>query len=422
MTAVVLVSTYEGGMQPLSLGTATAHLRAANHSVACYDDTVASPGMDALCSADLVAFSVPLYESVQRAGDLCVELRKRNPDVPIVFYGAHAVLQRASLLALGASGIVLGDWEDTLVQVAGCISKAAPLDGIAGLATVIYPASHVYHRSGHRMPDRSSLPALSQYAYVEAQKRLGPNTLMGNVETARGCRFACTYCSVFASNNKKVTVFDADITHQDIVQLVYFGATHICFTDAEFLNAPSNALEVVRRMHREFPDLTFDFTTRADLIAENPARIEELVSLGGRFVTSAFEFPSQRVLDAVNKQFTVSTLERALSVCRAAGLGINPTFLLFNPWTTFDDLGQFGEFVARNDLENAIEPVQFATRLWLYKGSHLLHRPEVRSTIVKEHMFNYEWQHPEAEVEELFAMMSAEASTSSALKRCCLKC
>lgn len=422
MISVVLVSTYEGGMQPLTLATATAHLRAANHQVVCYDDSIAQPPIDALCGADLVAISIPLYESIQRAADLLAEVIKSRPESVVVLFGPHAFLQRNALLALGAAGVVLGDWEDTLVQVAARVSDELPLDGVSGLATAGWTGSHVYHRAGHRTPDRSSLPALDRYVYAEASKRIGPDTVMGNVESARGCRFACTYCSIFASNHKKVTVFDPEVTYQDIANLVHAGATHICFTDAEFFNAPANALDVARRMHREFPHLTFDFTTRADLIAENSARIEEVVSLGARFVTSAFEFPSERVLEAVNKQFSVLTLEKALTVCRAAGLGINPTFLLFNPWTTFDDLGRFGDFVTRNGLDDQIEPVQFTTRLWLYKGSPLMHRPEVRASVVKENFFNYEWQHPEVEVEDLFKAVSAESSTSNALKRCCLKC
>jgi radical SAM superfamily enzyme YgiQ (UPF0313 family) len=409
-------------MQPLSLATAAAHLRAHDHRVECYDDSIAAVDADVLSGLDLIAISIPLYESIQRAADILAEILRQRPDAVVVLYGSHAVLQRNALLALGASAIALGDWEETLVQVAARMSQKMPLDGIAGLATPFASASHVYHRSGHRVPDRSSLPGLKQYVYAEAVKRIGSDVVMGNVETARGCRFSCSYCSIFASNHKKVTVFDGDVIHQDIANLVELGATHICFTDAEFFNAPANALEVARRMHREFPALTFDFTTRADLIAENPARIEEVVSLGARFVTSAFEFPSERVLAAVNKQFTVTTLERALSVCRAAGLGINPTFLLFNPWTTFDDLGHFGDFVTRNGLDDQIEPVQFTTRLWLYKGSPLLQRPDVRAAIVKENLFNYEWAHPEGEVEELFRDVSAEPSTSNALKRCCLKC
>ncbi|MET0498202.1 MAG: radical SAM protein [Steroidobacteraceae bacterium] len=409
-------------MQPLSLATAAAHLRAHDHRVECYDDTITAVDADALSDVDLIAISIPLYESVQRAADILTEVLRRRPDAVVVFYGSHAVLQRNALLALGASAIALGDWEDTLVQVAARLSQKIPLDGIAGLATPFASASHVYHRCGHRVPDRSGLPGLEQYVYAEAVKRIGADVVMGNVETARGCRFSCSYCSIFASNHKKVTVFDADVVHQDIANLVERGATHICLTDAEFFNAPAHAIEVVRRMHREFPMLTFDFTTRADLIAENPARIEEMVSLGARFVTSAFEFPSERVLAAVNKQFTLATLERALSVCRVAGLGINPTFLLFNPWTTFDDLGHFGDFVSRNRLDDEIEPVQFTTRLWLYKGSPLLQRPDVRAAIVKENLFNYEWAHPEGEVEELFRDVSAEASTTNALKRCCLKC
>jgi radical SAM superfamily enzyme YgiQ (UPF0313 family) len=422
MPNIAVVSTYEGGMQPLGVATATSHLRAAGHIVSSYDSYVADINLDQLCSNDSIAVSIPLFDSVETALALFAKIKATNAELPVVFYGTHAMLNSSALLASGAAGVVLGDWEDTLVTAAQHIHQRRPLDGIEGLATIDYIRGPAYHRTGFRRPDRSTLPDLASYSYPEASKRVGTDAIVGNVETARGCRFSCTYCSVFAANPQKITVFPETVVLDDISVVVDAGATHICFTDAEFLNAPKHALEIARIMHDNWPALTFDFTTRADLIADDPRRIEQLVSYGAKFVTTAFEFPKQEVLDAINKQMTVATLYKAVAVCRQGGLGINPTFLLFNPWITFDDLGHFAEFLESNHLECDVEPVQLATRLWLYKKSPLLERPDVRSHIVAERTFNSEWRHTDPDVEDLFALMSAQQSSSGVMNRCCLKC
>lgn len=422
MAAIALVSTYEGGMQPLAIATAAAHLIAARHQVQSLDAFVTPVDAVALSRNDLVGLSIPLFESVDAAVTLLAQLRAADRDVTIVCYGSHAMLNQAALLERGAAGIVCGDWEEVLVEAASRVERRQPLDGIPGLATRDGDAAPVYVRRGHRVPHRADLPPLTQYRYSEAAKRIGPDVVVANVETARGCRFACSYCSVFAANPQKVTLFPEDIVLADLTQVVESGATHVCFTDAEFSNAPQHSLKIARRLHEAWPDLTFDFTTRADLIVKDPRRIEELVACGARFVTTAFEFPKQEVLDAVNKQMTVDMLEEALRVCRAAGLGVNPTFLLFNPWTTFEDLRDFSEFLERNGLENDVEPVQLETRLWLYKGSPLLQREDVRARIVAERPFHYEWRHSDPNVEDVFALAAQQPAPAGTTKRCCLKC
>ena len=309
-----------------------------------------------------------------------------------------------------------------LVNAAARIAAGQLSDGSRWMTTSLRMATAMNLRGGYKVPDRTTLPGLSEYVYPEVKRRIGPDVIVGNVETARGCRFACTYCSIFATTRQKVTVFPGQIVAEDIAQVVKLGATHICFADAEFLNAPGHALQVVARLHETFPDVTFDFTSRADLIAADPGRIANIVACGGRFVTTAFEFPRQDVLDAINKQMSVQALGRALEVCRAEGLAINPTFLLFNPWSSFEDIEYFSEFLAKNGLEHDVDPVQLGTRLWLYKGSPLLERADVRALIVKENEFNYEWRHADPDVERLFALQADQPVASGTVKRCCLKC
>jgi radical SAM superfamily enzyme YgiQ (UPF0313 family) len=417
---VALVSTYEGGLQPLSVATAASHLLAAGHEPLVFDASLSRPPMEDLQRADLVTFSVPLFESLSEATSLALEFR-RCSSTPVVFFGTYAAINRDALLVSYGNGVVLGDWEKVLVDAADRISQGLPLDGIQGLATPTFQASKMYLRQGHLLPARYLLPPLTAYRYEEACRKLKRDVVVGNVELTRGCRFHCSYCSIFAAYDRKVVICPERIALEDIDQVVRGGAEHICFVDAEFLNAPAHSLHVVRLLHERYPHITYDFTSRADLLAEDPRRLQLLVDCGARFVTSAFEFPKARVLEAIDKGFGFETLQRALNSCREVGLSVNPTFILFNPWTDREDLDTFLGFLADAGLENEINPIQFQTRLWLYKGSPLLEQSEIQARIVREHEFHYEWRHADHEVEKVFEEYTRRFATN-ATQRCCLKC
>ena len=192
-------------------------------------------------------------------------------------------------------------------------------------------------------------------------------------------------------------------------------------TDADFFNARRHGVETIRRLHKEFPTLTYDFTTRVDHILDNADTLRELAGMGLRFITSALEFPKQRVLDEVFKEVTVEMIEASIVLMRPCGIVLNPTFIMFNPWVGLDDLAMFSEFVERNDLDAVIDPIQYETRLHLYKGSPLLKNPSIRALELREHEFHFDRKHPDPRVDELY-QQSITPAEKGVFKRCCLKC
>ena len=133
-----------------------------------------------------------------------------------------------------------------------------------------------------------------------------------------------------------------------------------------------HGIKIIRKLHEKYPFLTYDFTTRVDHILENRDTFREMVNLGVKFVTSALEFPSEELLDEVEKQITVNDIREAIKFLREIGMKLNPTFIMFNPWTRLEDLIEFRAFIEDNNLQDLIDPVQYQTRLHLYKGSPLL--------------------------------------------------
>lgn len=422
---ILLVSAYGGGVQPLSLATAASHLLKAGFQPTCLDVFVA--GVDdegPFADADLVAISMPLFQAVAPGVELAKMARRLNPNVTVVMFGQHANIHVERLLGTSCDYVIRGDWEPALVALARTMAgeeDALALPGLCAPGHIVPP--HI-HRADHLPPARHLLPPLSCYTYPEFEMfRRGPcdERRVGNVETARGCHHACTYCSVFAATGRKVNIIPPEVVLEDIRQVVGAGASHIFFEDAEFLNAKHHGLRIIRQMKQEFPHLTFDITTRADHILESHDTIRELHELGCEFVTTALEFPAQHVLDAVHKELTVEHIEHAIAYCQSIGLAMNPTFILFNPWVTLEELDWFPEWLHTMGLADTINPIQFETRLYLYKGSPLLHHPDIQRLRLTEQAFQYEWEHPDPRVDQRFAA-TVKPPEAGVFKRCCIKC
>src|SRR5579859_808810 len=203
--SVTLISCYEGGMQPLGVAAASAHLLAAGIETSTIDASLERLPKASI-NAGLLAFSVPLFDSLKPTLELVRDVRTDGYEGLVVLYGNYAMLNQERLLGRYADAIILGDSEMSLVEIA---RRVASNEAIAGIPNVAVPggtASPRYLREGHLVPDRRSLPPLSSYRYQEVERRARRAVVVGNVETSRGCRFSCGYCSVFAAHRTKVAI------------------------------------------------------------------------------------------------------------------------------------------------------------------------------------------------------------------------
>ena len=442
---VLAVSTFEGGFQPMSLATTVARMERAGVEVRVLDTYVDGVSDEILSSADLVAISVPLFDSIAPSIEIARRVRARRPDAHITFFGQYATINAAGLAGTYGDSGVLGEWEEPLATLAVAMQQKRGSDmawEIPGIFWSRRPALTKPHfprrnrealpltmpvkladaaRVPFLVPNRDRLPPLVKYPQPHVERLTGRSHIVGGTEITRGCHHRCSYCSVFAAYEGRVFPIPEDIIVEDVRTLVSQGMTHLTFMDADFINAKHHGIKVLRRLHAEFPELTYDFTTRADHILENREAMTEMRGLGVRFVTSALEFPVQRVLDALDKKLTVAEIEECIAFMRETGIGLNPTFIMFNPWIGMDDLAMFHDFVARNRLEDVIEPIQYETRLNLYKGSPLLKDPFVRSLALTEHEFHVDWAHPDPQVDEVYRQ-NVTPREEGVFKRCCLKC
>ena len=399
MTQILLLACYELGHQPLSLAWPTAVLRAAGFSVTAVDLAVSTLPRETAVSAPLVAIAVPMHTALRLGVQAAQQVRALNPQAHICFYGLYAWLNRDYLLDGLADSVLAGEVEGELAALAQRVLRGAAPS---------VPAQPTLTRLALPVPDRSDLPGLDQYARYEAN---GQMVLSGYVETTRGCLHTCRHCPVVPVYHGRFFVIPAETVLADVRQQVAAGARHVTFGDPDFLNGPGHALNIARALHAEFPQLTFDFTTKVEHILKHRALLPELRALGASFVVSAFESTSDAVLARLQKGHTVADMDAALTVLADAGLPVQPTWVPFTPWTSLDDYLDMLAWIRAHNLMAHVPIVQLSIRLLVPPESALLDHPDVdawRGPLDAAN-FTYRWRHPDPCMDELQQRVAALA-------------
>jgi radical SAM superfamily enzyme YgiQ (UPF0313 family) len=189
----------------------------------------------------------------------------------------------------------------------------------------------------------------------------------------------------------------------DVRQQVAAGARHITFGDPDFFNGPTHSLRILRAMHAEFPDVTFDATIKIEHLLEHAALLPELRELGCAFLVTAVESLSPVVLEQLRKGHTAADVAAALALATASGIPLRLSLVSFTPWTTLADYLAMLDFIGEHDLIEQVDPVQYTIRLLVPPGSALLDDPSAREWLgsLDDEAFTFRWEHPDPRMDEL---------------------
>ncbi len=360
--AVLLVSTYELGHQPIHLASPAAALKAAGVETFCLDLSVDGFDPSILDAVDAVAFSVPMHTAMRLAVGAATRVRELRPGLEIAFYGLYADVGKERNLGPVTDVIFCGEYEQALVAWA------------TGQGRVDQPVVVNLGKTEFLVPDRSGLPGLDRYARLEHDGRA---RLAAAVEASHGCRHRCRHCPIPAVYDGRMRIVGQATVLGDIDQLASMGAEHITFSDPDFLNAPAYSMGLLRAAHAAHPELTFDVTVKVEHILDHRELWPEMAELGVLFVVSAFESVDDTTLQILDKGHTVEDMSEAVAVIRDAGVHLRPTWLPFLPWTTPDDVAGIFRFLASEGLSASVDPVQMAIKVLIPEGSLLVERPEM---------------------------------------------
>ena len=409
--AILLISCYEQGHQPLGIASVAAFLRRAGFDPAALDLAVEGFDRARVARARLICVSVPMHTALRLGVRAVTQVRETNAAAHVCFHGLYAALNAEWLLAHGGDSAIGGEPEARLVALAEAL-EAGRSPEIAGVSVRGRSEGPNLARLEFPAPARDLLPPLTRYARLEHN---GAHGAVGYVEASRGCRHLCLHCPIPPVYGGRFFVVPGETVLADVRRLVAMGATHVTFGDPDFLNAPTHSLRIVRAMHGEFPSLTFDFTAKVEHVLEHRALFPELVSRGALFLVSAVESLSDTVLANLEKGHTQADVFAALGIVRDAGLTLRPSLVAFTPWTTLDDYLEVLEVVEREGLVDCVDPVQFTIRLLIPPGSLLLEREAIHPYLggFDAAAFGYRWTHPDPRMDRLHRAVNDRVAAST---------
>ena len=438
---ILLISCYELGHQPIGLAQPMGFLESEGYSPVSLDLAVQELDHEAIQRACFIGLSVPMHTALTLGLHLAKHIRKLYPHTHICFYGLYASLNAHYLLEETADSVIGGEYEVPLMNLLDRLERndplpdhdrdsahspnssehPSPLRGIPGVSIQeslvpplirhqrwsTNPNEQVHDTSRiFPSPSRRALPSLDHYAKLDYR---GSQQLVGYVEASRGCLHTCLHCPIVPVYKGRFFLTPEQVVLDDIRQQVEMGAVHITFGDADFLNGPKHSLNILRTMHREFPQLTFDVTTKIEHILQHREVFQEFALLGCLFIISAVESFSHSVLHHLSKGHTREDILTALDILRKSDIALRPSLVAFTPWTSLDDYIDMLDLVETHDLIHAVDPVQYSVRLLVPPGSALLSPPASHTTPIHRFLtqldqskFQHLWVHPDPRMDTLY--------------------
>ena len=414
--AILLISCYELGHQPIGLASPLGFLERAGYAPDVMDIAVEIFDVEKATCAEFVGICVPMHTALRLGVHVATRLRTINPTCHICFYGLYASLNAEYLLAHHADSVIGGEYETPLVELIDSLAHGTHIE-IPGVLQresakvfqdspqskpALRPSnSRIGVYKPHRylpneplaVPSRKRLPPLDRYARLEQD---GVAHLAGYVEASRGCKHLCLHCPIPPVYEGKFSVVPKEVVLEDIRTQVDAGAAHITFGDPDFLNGPKHALRIVQAMHEAFPNLTFDCTTKIEHLLKHHSILPELRDCGCIFIVSAVESLNDTVLGNLQKGHTRADVFAVIDLLKEVGIALRPSLVPFTPWETLDSYLYILDSVEAKELIDHIDPVQYTIRLLVPPGSSLLSQSSIQPYlgVLNQESFTYRWIAP----------------------------
>lgn len=293
-----------------------------------------------------------VWHAYRLVDELCATRRARRP--LLVAGGAHATVRPHETLARGFDVAVVGEAEETVVDLVDALDRKRDLATVAGL--VLRGADGRTHATAPRGfvqdLDRLAWPQLAQPLYDPAWyagARDGAHAhgaAPGGMLTSRGCPARCTFCANYVTGRGFRHRDAADVAAELNATHDAGGNTFFPFWD-DALTARRDHLErlcTALRRDVRFP-LAWSAITRSTMVT--PEILSAMRDAGCVAVNFGVESGDDDILRAIRKGITTATVVRALEWAKELGLRTACNFMLGFPQETPEHVERTLRFMER---------------------------------------------------------------------------
>ncbi len=301
---------------------------------------------------DVIGVTAMTFEASQ-AASLITSLKREYSRVPVVLGGPHATGFGPDLLRIvDADYLVIGEGEETLVELLGVLEDGCPPSHIKGLAWRLESGEVVFNGPRDFIENTATLSidweAIGPEQYFGLWKRNAMNTIAHSsrrlpVFTSRGCPFGCTYChQIFG---RKYRIFDPEKTVSEMIGLRdKYGLKEFEIIDDNFNLHLDRAKAVMKEIiDRELGCwITFTNGLRADRMDED--LLELMLRAGVYRIDYAIESASPRIQKLIHKNLDLDRAREVVNMTADRRIVTGTYNMLGFPGETEHEMAQTVEF------------------------------------------------------------------------------
>ena len=270
------------------------------------------------------------------------------------------------LRLLGADAVIIGEGEETLVELANAIASLSSLSGVEGLA---YRDGDEVCVNPRREPiaDIDSLPMPAYDLFPVEVYRLRRDAAhmpqVGNrfsiqMLSGRGCKFNCNFCyridSGMRLRSAEAIVDEMNYLHRR------WGIQHFMFYDDLLMESEARTVELCEAFIRSGPpDMTFICQGRLNYA--KPEVLQAMKRAGCAYIYYGVESFNDDILKVMHKAITTDAILHGVWNTLNAGIRFSPNIIFGNIGETREHLQNSVDFLKEWDdcaQLRAIKPVQ----------------------------------------------------------------
>lgn len=243
---------------------------------------------------------------------------------------------------------VVGEGEETVVELFDCLDRGDEPRGIAGL---VYRVDGKYIQTGARTTfldiDTLPRPDLESFGYAERLEMARPTDVYYldifdypreyPLITSRSCPYSCTFC--YQPENRRYRVRDIDDVINEIRDVIHKHRINIISVYDELFHAKDERLiefcEKFKALRETIPwDVRFLCQARVTHMTD--ALLEKLADAGCFMISYGIESYSRHILESMRKKITPEQIDKTVSATLAHGISVQGNFLFGDPKETIE--------------------------------------------------------------------------------------
>lgn len=302
---------------------------------------------------EVIGISCNFYSSVPGTVELVEYLRQQGYSGHICIGGHAANTCKEQLIkSLDINSISLGDGDISFPMLVKSVKGKSDITNVEGFITKDTNGKVSYDKAIVQLPDIRNLPYPTRPGHkdyhVEPDAWQQIDLDKYDVSTTRGCTYKCSYCDIgtFYSHTRRVRDIDDVINEINFIHETK-GITRFSFSDDNFLGGTKEGFNRALEFSNKIKSLPYKikFHMEARVSDIKPELILPLKDAGLYSVNLGVESGSQCMLNRWKKGITVEQSKRAINMAHSLGLVFNVNYILYDMYTTIDELWESYEFI-----------------------------------------------------------------------------